>query len=169
LIELKQVCKTCNPDLPNGAEGLHGIELRVNTGEFIAPMRLSGSGQSTLLNIVGLLERMTAGHYQLQGEETVGLDDAGLAMRRRRLLGFVFQFHHPLPAFTALENVTLTARMAVGRVSGAQRDHAKELLDSVGLSAAPNKRLSALGALRRHAEAGSDRARAGGEPAACAG
>ena len=144
LIELKQVRKTYNPGLPNEAEVLHGIDLRVNTGEFIALMGPSGSGKSTLLNIVGLLERMTAGNYQLQGEEMVGLDDAGLTMRRRRLLGFVFQFHHLLPAFTALENVTLPALMAEGRVSDAQRDHAKELLDSVGLSAAFNKRPSEL-------------------------
>ncbi len=144
LIELKQVRKTYNPGLPNEAEVLHGIDLRVNTGEFIALMGPSGSGKSTLLNIVGLLERMTAGNYQLQGEEMVGLDDAGLTMRRRRLLGFVFQFHHLLPAFTALENVTLPALMAEGRVSDAQRDHAKELLDSVGLSAALNKRPSEL-------------------------
>jgi len=144
LIELKQVHKTYNLGLPNEAEVLHGIDLQVNTGEFIALMGPSGSGKSTLLNIVGLLERMTAGNYQLQGEEMVGLDDAGLTMRRRRLLGFVFQFHHLLPAFTALENVTLPALMAEGRVSNAQRDHAKELLDSVGLSAALNKRPSEL-------------------------
>ncbi len=144
LIELQQVRKTYNLGLPNEAEVLHGIDLRVNTGEFIALMGPSGSGKSTLLNIVGLLERMTAGNYQLQGEEMVGLDDAGLTMRRRRLLGFVFQFHHLLPAFTALENVTLPALMAEGRVSDAQRDHAKELLDSVGLSSALNKRPSEL-------------------------
>ena len=144
LIELKQVHKTYNLGLPNEAEVLHGIDLRVNTGEFIALMGPSGSGKSTLLNIVGLLERMTAGNYQLQGEEMVGLDDAGLTMRRRRLLGFVFQFHHLLPAFTALENVTLPALMAEGRVSDAQRTRAKELLDSVGLSAALNKRPSEL-------------------------
>ena len=144
LIELKQVRKTYNLGLPNEAEVLHGTDLRVNTGEFIALMGPSGSGKSTLLNIVGLLERMTAGNYQLQGEEMVGLDDAGLTMRRRRLLGFVFQFHHLLPAFTALENVTLPALMTEGRVSDAQRDHAKELLDSVGLSSALNKRPSEL-------------------------
>jgi lipoprotein-releasing system ATP-binding protein len=144
LIELSQVKKTYNLGLPNEAEVLHGIDLRVNTGEFIALMGPSGSGKSTLLNIVGLLERMTAGRYQLQGEEMVGLVDGGLTMRRRRLLGFVFQFHHLLPAFTALENVTLPALMAEGRVSNAQRDHAKDLLDSVGLSAALNKRPSEL-------------------------
>jgi lipoprotein-releasing system ATP-binding protein len=71
----------------------------------------SGSGKSTLLNIVGLLERMTSGSYRLQGEEVQGLDDAALTLRRRGTLGFVFQFHHLLPAFTALENVTMPALM----------------------------------------------------------
>ena len=144
LLELSQVRKTYNLGRPNEAEVLHGIDLRVNTGEFIALMGPSGSGKSTLLNIVGLLERMTAGSYQLQGEEMVGLDDAGLTLRRRRLLGFVFQFHHLLPAFTALENVTLPALMLDGRVSDAQRTRAKELLDAVGLSAALNKKPSEL-------------------------
>ena len=144
LLELKQVRKTYNPGRPNEAEVLHGIDLRVNPGEFIALMGPSGSGKSTLLNIVGLLERMSAGSYQLQGEDMVGLDDGGLTLRRRRLLGFVFQFHHLLPAFSALENVTLPALLAEGRVSAAQRERAKELLDAVGLSAALNKRPSEL-------------------------
>ena len=144
LLELKQVRKTYNPGRPNEAEVLHGIDLRVNPGEFIALMGPSGSGKSTLLNIVGLLERMSAGSYQLQGEEMVGLDDGGLTLRRRRLLGFVFQFHHLLPAFSALENVTLPALLAEGRVSAAQRERAKDLLDAVGLSAALNKRPSEL-------------------------
>ncbi len=144
LIALKQVRKTYNAGLPNEAEVLHGIDLQVNPGEFIALMGPSGSGKSTLLNIVGLLERMSAGSYQLQGEEMVGLDDGGLTLRRRRLLGFVFQFHHLLPAFTALENVTLPALLAEGRVSDAQRARAKDLLDAVGLSAALNKRPSEL-------------------------
>ena len=144
LLELKQVRKTYNAGRPNEAEVLHGIDLRVNPGEFIALMGPSGSGKSTLLNIVGLLERMSAGSYQLQGEEMVGLDDGGLTLRRRRLLGFVFQFHHLLPAFSALENVTLPALLAEGRVNAAQRERAKELLDAVGLSAALNKRPSEL-------------------------
>ncbi len=144
LIQLHQVRKTYNAGLPNEAEVLHGIDLQLNAGEFIALMGPSGSGKSTLLNIVGLLERMSAGSYHLQGEEMVGLDDAGLTLRRRKLLGFVFQFHHLLPAFTALENVTLPALMAEGRVSKSQRERARELLDAVGLSAALDKRPSEL-------------------------
>ena len=144
LIELSQDRKTYNVGLPNATEVLHGLDLRVNAGEFVALMGPSGSGKSTLLNIVGLLERMTAGSYRLQGEEMVGLDDGGLTLRRRRLLGFVFQFHHLLPAFSALEDVTLPALMAQGRVSDAQRKRAQDLLDAVGLSAALNKRPSEL-------------------------
>ncbi|MDM7950947.1 ABC transporter ATP-binding protein [Hydrogenophaga sp.] len=144
LIELHQVRKTYNLGLPNATEVLHGLDLSVNAGEFVALMGPSGSGKSTLLNIVGLLERMTSGSYRLQGEEMVGLDDGGLTLRRRRLLGFVFQFHHLLPAFSALENVTLPALMAEGRVSDAQRSRAKDLLDAVGLSAALDKRPSEL-------------------------
>jgi lipoprotein-releasing system ATP-binding protein len=144
LIELHQVRKTYNLGLPTAAEVLHGLDLSVNAGEFVALMGPSGSGKSTLLNIVGLLERMTLGSYRLQGEEMVGLDDGGLTLRRRRLLGFVFQFHHLLPAFSALENVTLPALMAEGRVSDAQRSRAKDLLDAVGLSAALDKRPSEL-------------------------
>ena len=144
LIQLRQVRKTYNAGLPNEAEVLHGIDLRVVPGEFIALMGPSGSGKSTLLNIVGLLERMSAGSYQLQGEEMLGLDDGGLTLRRRKLLGFVFQFHHLLPAFTALENVTLPALMAEGRVSTAQRERARDLLDAVGLATALSKRPSEL-------------------------
>ena len=144
LIELHQVRKTYNLGLPNATEVLHGLDLSVNAGEFVALMGPSGSGKSTLLNIVGLLERMTSGSYRLQGEEMVDLDDGGLTLRRRRLLGFVFQFHHLLPAFSALENVTLPALMAEGRVSDAQRSRAKDLLDAVGLSAALDKRPSEL-------------------------
>ena len=140
LIELSEVRKTYNDGLPSEAEVLHGLQLRVNKGEFIALIGPSGSGKSTLLNIIGLLERMTSGSYRLQGEEVQALDDAGLTLRRRNLLGFVFQFHHLLPAFTALENVTMPALMAEGRVSPKALEKARELLAAVGLVKAMNKR-----------------------------
>ncbi len=140
LIELDQVRKTYNAGLPSEAEVLHGLQLRVDKGEFIALIGPSGSGKSTLLNIIGLLERMTSGSYRLQGEEVHALDDAGLTLRRRNLLGFVFQFHHLLPAFTALENVTMPALMTEGRVTPKARDKARELLAAVGLAKAMDKR-----------------------------
>ena len=144
LIELSEVRKSYNIGLPSEAEILHGLSLRVNRGEFIALIGPSGSGKSTLLNIVGLLERMTSGSYRLQGEEVNSLDDAELTLRRRTTLGFVFQFHHLLPAFTALENVTMPALMSEGRVSAQQLARARELLDAVGLSQAMNKRPAEL-------------------------
>ena len=144
LIELADVRKTYNAGLPNEAEVLHGLTLNVHQGEFVALIGPSGSGKSTLLNIVGLLERMTSGSYRLQGEEVALLDDASLTRRRRSTLGFVFQFHHLLPAFTALENVTLPALMSEGRVSAQQLARARELLDAVGLAQAMGKRPAEL-------------------------
>jgi lipoprotein-releasing system ATP-binding protein len=144
LLEMVDVHKSYNIGLPSEAEVLHGISLRVDHGEFMALIGPSGSGKSTLLNIVGLLERMTSGSYQLQGEEVQGLDDGALTLRRRVTLGFVFQFHHLLPAFTALENVTLPALMTEGRVSPQQLERARSLLAAVGLADAMNKRPSEL-------------------------
>ena len=140
LIELADVRKSYNIGLPSEAEVLHGLSLRVDRGEFMALIGPSGSGKSTLLNIVGLLERMTSGSYRLHGEEVHSLDDAELTRRRRTTLGFVFQFHHLLPAFTALENVTLPALMSEGRVSAQQLARARDLLDAVGLAQAMHKR-----------------------------
>jgi lipoprotein-releasing system ATP-binding protein len=140
LIALQDLRKTYNAGRPNEAEVLHGLALTVAAGEFLALIGPSGSGKSTLLNIVGLLEPLSSGSYRLQGEEMGGLDDASITLRRRAALGFVFQFHHLLPAFSALENVTLPALMREGWVSPAQLAHARELLDAVGLAAAMDKR-----------------------------
>lgn len=140
LIELCDIRKSYNVGLPNEAEVLHGLNFKIESGEFVALIGPSGSGKSTLLNIVGLLERMTTGSYRIQGEETTGLDDAGLTLRRRAMLGFVFQFHHLLPAFTALENVTLPALMREGRITPPQRERARAVLAAVGLENAMDKR-----------------------------
>ena len=140
LVELDGVRKRYNVGRPNEAEVLHGISLALREREFVALIGPSGSGKSTLLNILGLLETLSEGSYRLQGEEVSRLDDAGLTLKRRAALGFVFQFHHLLPAFSALENVTLPALMRDGRVSAAQREHAREVLAAMGLAAAMDKR-----------------------------
>jgi lipoprotein-releasing system ATP-binding protein len=140
LIELDGVRKSYNRGLPNEAEVLHGVSFALRAGEFAALIGPSGSGKSTLLNIIGLLEPMTSGSYRIQGEQVSGLDDAGLTLRRRSALGFVFQFHHLLPAFSALENVTLPALMREGRITPQQRDHARAVLAAVGLEKAMDKR-----------------------------
>jgi lipoprotein-releasing system ATP-binding protein len=140
LIELRDVCKSYNIGLPNQAEVLHGVSLRIGRGEFAALIGPSGSGKSTLLNIIGLLERMTAGSYRSDGQETTGLDDARVTLLRRTTLGFVFQFHHLLPAFSALENVTLPALMREGHVTPSRLAHARAVLAAVGLANAMDKR-----------------------------
>ena len=140
LITLRDVRKSYNIGQPNEAEVLHGLSLQVDSGEFVALIGPSGSGKSTLLNIIGLLERMTSGGYTIQGEEVHALDDTALTLRRRGTLGFVFQFHHLLPAFTALENVTLPALMREGRVTPARRDAARAMLAAMGLDQAESKR-----------------------------
>ncbi len=140
LLELDGVRKSYNLGLPNEAEVLHGVSCRIGRGEFAALIGPSGSGKSTLLNIVGLLEHMTAGSYRIDGEEVGGLDDAALTLRRRSTLGFVFQFHHLLPAFSALENVTLPALMREGHITAAQRERARAMLSAVGLGDAMDKR-----------------------------
>lgn len=144
LVELTGIRKTYNPGEPSEVEVLHGIDLCIASGEFAALVGPSGSGKSTLLNILGLLERPTAGSYRLQGQEVAGLDDEALTLRRRHTLGFVFQFHHLLPAFTALENVTLPALMARGRVDPTQEARARELLAAVGLAHAMDRRPAQL-------------------------
>lgn len=140
LIALIGIKKSYNIGRPSEAEVLHGLDLQIAKGEFIALMGPSGSGKSTLLNILGLLEHATAGQYLLQGHAVQDLDDAQLTLLRRQTLGFVFQFHHLLPAFSALENVTLPALMSEGRVSSVQRERARSLLDAVGLANAMDKR-----------------------------
>jgi lipoprotein-releasing system ATP-binding protein len=140
LLELAGIRKRYNIGLPNEAEVLHGVSLTLQRGEFVALIGPSGSGKSTLLNIIGLLERPTEGSYRVQGQETTGLADAELTALRSRALGFVFQFHHLLPAFTALENVTLPALMREGRVSAAQLARAREVLAAMGMDKAVAKR-----------------------------
>jgi lipoprotein-releasing system ATP-binding protein len=140
LVVLREVSKSYNIGLPNEAQVLHSVSLRIDRGEFVALIGPSGSGKSTLLNIIGLLERMTSGQYDLQGQAVQALDDHALTLRRRNTLGFVFQFHHLLPAFTALENVTMPFLLGSGQVTSTQRDHARGLLSAVGLAKALDKR-----------------------------
>jgi lipoprotein-releasing system ATP-binding protein len=113
---------------------LAGIDLALEKAEFAALIGPSGSGKSTLLNIIGLLDRPTSGRVILGGTDTTALDERDLTRVRARMLGFVFQFHHLLPAFTALENVMLPAWGDEGTPSRAMRANAEELLVAVGLA-----------------------------------
>jgi lipoprotein-releasing system ATP-binding protein len=112
---------------------LDGVDLTLNHGEFTALIGPSGSGKSTLLNIIGLLDRPTAGRIVLGGHDTTALDERALTGLRARMLGFVFQFHHLLPAFTALENVMLPAWGDLGWATAESRTRSEEILRAVGL------------------------------------
>jgi len=115
-------------------EVLHGIDLEVQPGEFVALMGPSGAGKTTLLNLIGLLDRPSAGRILLDGTDTSTLDDRGLTAFRGLKIGFVFQFHHLLPAFTALENVMMPL-LVFRRYRDAEMERrAMELLDRVGLA-----------------------------------
>jgi len=133
-VQLVGVRKAFNVGTPIETEVLHGIDLTLQPGEFCAVMGPSGSGKSTLLNLVGLLDRPTAGRLLIQGEDTATLDDAGLTRLRGRSIGFVFQYHHLIAAFTALENVMLPMLGQRGFPDAAMQARAAELLAAVGLA-----------------------------------
>jgi lipoprotein-releasing system ATP-binding protein len=116
------------------SEILHGIDLRLERGEFAALIGPSGSGKSTLLNLIGLLDRPSGGQLFIDGQETGQLDDTGLTRLRGQRIGFVFQHHHLIPAFTALENVAMPLLVARGRPDADMFAQAGTLLDQVGLA-----------------------------------
>jgi lipoprotein-releasing system ATP-binding protein len=113
---------------------LRGVDLAITEGEFVALMGPSGSGKSTLLSILGTLLRPTTGEVLIAGQETSGLSEKALTVLRNRRIGFVFQFHHLLPEFTALENVLFPAYARDGRERPETLRRAADLLDAVGLS-----------------------------------
>jgi lipoprotein-releasing system ATP-binding protein len=134
VVALHGVRKAYNLGTPIETEVLHGIDLTLQAGEFCAVMGPSGSGKSTLLNIVGLLDRPTAGTLAVAGEETTRMDDAALTRLRGHTIGFVFQYHHLITAFSALENVMMPMLGAAGFANNAMRERATILIDAVGLT-----------------------------------
>ncbi len=135
VVQLRGVVKAFNLGTPIEAEVLHGIDLTLHQGEFCAVKGPSGSGKSTLLNIVGLLDRPSRGTLQVCGEETTTLDDGALTRLRGHNIGFVFQYHHLITAFTALENVMIPMLGAAGFPNAQMRQRAEELIANVGLTA----------------------------------
>jgi lipoprotein-releasing system ATP-binding protein len=134
--------KTYGTTLPTRALG--GVFFELAEGEFAAVVGQSGSGKSTLLNLIGLLDTPTDGSVRLRGRDASGLGKRRRARLRNELLGFVFQFHHLLPEFTVLENVTMPARIG-GRVSGAEmRRRAEATLTLLGLEGLGGKNANEL-------------------------
>lgn len=131
LIELHGVRRRYAMD-GQAVDALAGIDLRIGAGEFIAITGASGSGKSSLLNILGCLDRPTAGRYLIEGRDVAGMDDEAASDMRNRRIGFVFQSFHLLPRLSVLENVLLPLRFHRAPPSDADA-HARELLHQVGL------------------------------------
>ena len=134
VLVLEQVRKSFGIGTAVEVEVLHGLDLRLAQGEFVALIGPSGSGKSTILNLVGLLDRPTSGRLVLHGEDTGSLDDADLTRLRGRSVGFVFQYHHLISAFTAAENVMMPMLLDRGFPNDAMRARAEELLEQFRLS-----------------------------------
>ncbi len=134
VVDLQGVSKSYDVGAPIETEVLHDINLTLKAGDFCALMGPSGSGKSTLLNIIGLLDQPTRGRILIHGEDIGALDEAGLTRLRGQRIGFVFQYHHLIPAFTALENVMMPMLLAREFPDDAMRARAEVLLDQVGLT-----------------------------------
>lgn len=143
LLDVQDLVKTYDTGGAEPLTVLDRLQLTVDAGEIVAVVGESGTGKSTLLHLVGALERPTGGTVRFQGTDVFSKTDEELAAFRNRSIGFVFQFHHLLPEFTALENVAMPALIRRQSMDEAQ-DRAQELLDLLGLAARAEHRPSAL-------------------------
>ena len=142
MIELQGVRRSYRTE-GGTVHALDGVDLSIGAGEFVAVTGASGSGKSSLLNILGCLDRPDAGRYLIEGEDVAGFDDEATSDIRNRRIGFVFQSFHLLPRLTVLENVLLPLRFHRDPPAWA-RGHAEELLARVGLSDRSHHRPSEL-------------------------
>jgi lipoprotein-releasing system ATP-binding protein len=132
VLRLEAISKTYNRGKPSAVTVLNGASLSVGRGEVVALVAPSGAGKSTLLHIAGLLDTPDEGRVDLAGREMTGLPDRARTAARRADVGFIYQFHHLLPEFTALENVVLP-QLANGVAARAAQARAMDLLASVGV------------------------------------
>ncbi len=134
VLQLNKINKIFNPNTPLANHVLHDISLQVSRGELVALVGTSGSGKSTLLNVMGLLDVSSSGELYIQDHLTQGLSEQQRTQLRSESIGFVFQFHHLINAFSALENVLMPLMLRYGKPSKEQTEYAKYLLNEVGLS-----------------------------------
>ena len=132
VLELKAIERTYNTSA-GALHVLRGTDLRIAPGELVGLVGPSGSGKSTLLHTAGLLERPENGDVLLDGIDCLKLNENGRTAIRRKKIGFVYQFHHLLPEFNAVDNVAMPLMIA-GKGRKAARERASELLDEMGLS-----------------------------------
>jgi lipoprotein-releasing system ATP-binding protein len=143
ILTLSGVTKTYNAGKPNMVSVLQGADLTLRPGEVVALVAPSGAGKSTLLHIAGLLDTPDGGRVALLAQDMTRAGDRARTRARRESIGFVYQFHHLLPEFSALENITLP-QAANGVGAGAAMIRAQDLLGQVGLSARANHRPAEL-------------------------
>ncbi len=144
ILRLVQLRKSYQVGTPLQTEVLHGIDLELQPGAFTGLIGPSGSGKTTLLNLIGLLDAPTSGELYLGGRPTRALDDSARTALRAESIGFVFQFHHLIQAFSVLDNVLMPALVQGMRRSRELEQRALELLRAVGLQAHTAKRPSEL-------------------------
>lgn len=143
VLRLAGITKSYNHGKPNAVDVLQGVDLTVQPGEVVALVAPSGAGKSTLLHIAGLLDSPDAGTVAINGSDMTRLSDRKRTVVRRQQVGFIYQFHHLLPEFTALENIVLPQLAnGTGRVEAAAR--AMDLLARVGVDARAQHRPAAL-------------------------
>ena len=133
VLRIEKVCKSYNVGMPSEVEVLHDIDLTLQHGEFVALMGPSGSGKSTLLNIIGLLDRPTSGQLFINDQETSKLNDTELTRLRGHSIGFIFQSHYLISAFTALENIMMPMLVDQRFPNDAMKTRAHNLLAEMGL------------------------------------
>ncbi len=143
MLDLQAIEKVYNRGLPAEVKVLQGASLQVKRGEVVALVAPSGAGKSTLLHIAGLLDTPSGGQVALGGEDTAGWNDGTRTAARRRDVGFIYQFHHLLPEFSALENIVLP-QLANGVARKAADARALALLTRVGIAARADHRPAAL-------------------------
>ena len=142
-LELAGIEKVYKRGTPGEVAVLRGATLEVKRGEVVALVAPSGAGKSTLLHIAGLLDTPDAGSVALSGRNMVGLSDRERTLARRGEVGFIYQFHHLLPEFTALENIIIP-QLANGVAEPEAEARARDLLDRVGVAARAEHRPAAL-------------------------